>query len=264
MKAISLGFHDIDDSVPGNTSAVVYTVDQRRFGEHLLAIEEQHPLLRTIQGFSRWGTEVPVFITFDDGGSGGHVWGAPALEKHGWHGHFFITTDWIGRPGFMNREQIRELHQRGHIIGSHSCSHPERMSCLDINTLVAEWKDSCALLSDLLGAPVRVASVPGGYYSRKVAVGAAMAGIKVLFTSEPKSRTEVIDGCLVLGRYCIQRSTEPRFSGAIASGKWWPRWQQCVLWNAKKIIKALAGESYITFRRRILSRHLPDHRFARR
>lgn len=253
MRAITIGFHDLGDAPPRNTPAVMYTIDHRRFSDHLLAIEQQHPLLRTLQEFSPWGTEVPVFLTFDDGGAGGYAWGAPALEDRGWRGHFFITTDWIGRPEYMDRQQIRDLHQRGHVIGSHSCSHPERMAILSMDEMVREWKDSCALLSDLVGAPVRVASVPGGYHSRNVAVAAALAGIKVLFTSEPTSATAVVDGCLVLGRYCIQRHTPPEVSGTIAAGHLWPRWRQSALWETKKILKTLAGESYVTIRRRLLS-----------
>ena len=50
------------------------------------------------------------------------------LERYGWPGYFFVATDWIGRPGFLNAAQFRELDSRGHVIGSHSCSYPERMA----------------------------------------------------------------------------------------------------------------------------------------
>lgn len=262
MRAITIGYHDVLDghrAAPG----AVYTLEQRQFWNHLLAIEQRQPPLTTIQRFCRWGAEVPVFITFDDGTSGGYTCSAGALEQHQWRGHFFITTDWIGRPGYMNCEQIRELHGRGHVIGSHSCSHPERMAYLSTDELMREWKDSCAVLSDILGTSVRVASVPGGYYSRKLALAAAAVGIEVLFNSEPTSATAVVEGCLVLGRYCIQKYTPPEVSGAIAAGHIWPRWQQSVLWETKKILKTLAGESYVTARRRLLSRLMSEERPTR-
>lgn len=257
MRAITIGYHDVlADQRPA--PGAIYTLDQAHFRNHLLAIERRRPPLRTIQRSCKLGPEVPVFLTFDDGAVGGYTWCAGALEQHEWRGHFFITTDWIGLPGYMDREQIRELHGRGHVIGSHSCSHPERMSYLSTDELVREWKDSCAVLGDILGTAVRVASVPGGYYSRKVALAAAAVGIEVLFNSEPTSATAIVEGCLVLGRYCIQRYTAPEVSGAIAAGHIWPRWQQSALWATKKILKVLAGESYVTVRRQLLSRLMSE------
>jgi len=81
------------------------------------------------------------------------------------------------RRASLPAEQIRDLHQRGHIIGSHSCSHPKRMSFCSRAELLQEWGRSCEILAGILGAPVTVASVPGGFYSRAVAEAAAEAGI---------------------------------------------------------------------------------------
>jgi hypothetical protein len=96
--------------------------------------------------------------------------------------------------------------------------------------------------------------VADGYYSRKVGEAAAAAGIQVLFTSEPSAKVSVVDGCLILGRYSIQSRTPAGVSGAIAARNRWPRLRQAMLWQAKKPIKAIAGESYFTIRRLLLSR----------
>jgi len=197
---------------------------------------------------------VPLFLTFDDGAVSSYTCVAGELEQRGWRGHFFVTTDWTGRPGFLAARQIRELHARGHVIGSHSCSHPARMSKLSWEELLREWKESCAILSDILQEPVVTASVADGYYSLKVGKAAAAAGIQVLFTSEPSAKVSNVDGCLILGRYSIQSHTPARVSGAIAARNRWPRLRQAILWQAKKPVKALAGESYFTIRRLLLSR----------
>lgn len=263
MRAITIGYHDVLDERRASQGIIsppvtVYTLEQQHFRDHLQFIEQRKVPIRTIQRLCTWGGGVPVFMTFDDGAVGAYTCSAGALEQRQWRGHFFITTDWIGRPGYMDCKQIRELHDRGHVIGSHSCSHPERMSHLSGDELVREWKESCAILSGILGTSVKVASVPGGYYSRKVALAAAAAGIEVLFNSEPTSGTAVVGGCLVLGRYCIQRHTPPEVSGAIAAGRLWPRWQQSVLWGTKKILKALAGESYLAIRHQLMSRLMSE------
>jgi peptidoglycan/xylan/chitin deacetylase (PgdA/CDA1 family) len=253
MRAISLCFHDVADTTPLDLSSAVYTISREDLLAHLSAIGRGNPAVGTISQFSTWQIDVPVFLTFDDGGLGDFQYAAPALEDHRWRGHFFITTNWIDQPGYMSRVQLRELHNRGHVIGSHSRSHPERMSALALPELLSEWEESCAILRDILEVPVRTASVAGGYYSRRVAVAAALTGIRVLFTSEPTSTVDIVDGCLVLGRYSIQRCTHPEVSGSIAAGEVWHRWHQCGLWNSKKLVKTLAGESYIMLRRRLLS-----------
>jgi peptidoglycan/xylan/chitin deacetylase (PgdA/CDA1 family) len=199
---------------------------------------------------------VPAFLTFDDGELGSYHWVAPELESRGWRGHFFITTDWIGRQGFMDRGQIRELRKRGHVIGSHSCTHPARMSKLGWGELMKEWSESCAILSDLLGEKVKLASVPDGYYRRHVGEAAAAAGIEVLFTSEATAATAVLNGCLILGRYFIRIHTPPMVSGAIAAGQILPRLRQTLLWEVKKSAKALTGETYFALRRYLLSQVL--------
>jgi hypothetical protein len=128
------------------------------------------------------------------------------------------------------------------------------MSKLSWAELLREWKDSCAILTDILREPVVTASVADGYYSRKVGKAAAAAGIQVLFTSEPSAKVAVVDGCLILGRYSIQSQTPAAVSGAIAARNQWPRLRQSILWQAKKPVKAIAGESYFTIRRLLLSR----------
>lgn len=261
MKAVSLAYHDVTDRSDGvpRSYKSLYKLDRKDFHNHILSIRQQgqQAAVRSIDRFRPWEHEVPVFLTFDDGELGAYRYVADELEQYGWRAHFFITTSWIGRTGFLDRRQIRELRSRGHVIGSHSCSHPARMSHLGWNELTKEWSESCAILGDILGEQVRVASVPDGYYSRTVGRTAAAAGIEVLFTSEATSASSVLEGCLVLGRYLIQIHTPPAVSGAIAARRVWPRWRQTVLWNAKKPLKALTGESYSAIRRYLISRALP-------
>ena len=259
MRARTIGFHDVTDDLSvsrdhSRPGLVLYALTSRGFRSHLEAIREQGVRVTTVdQPESRKG-DMPVFLTFDDGALGSYTWAADELEKNGWRGHFFIVTDWIGRPGFLDSRMIRHLRERGHVVGTHTCSHPARMSHLHWPDLVKEWSESCLTLSNILGEPVRVGSVPNGCYTHKVGRAAATAGIKVLFTSEPTVATTILDGCVILGRYSIRRDTTPAVSGAVAAGRTWPRWRQTLLWKAKKPVKVLGGESFLAFRRYLISR----------
>ena len=247
MNALSLMYHDVVENGQWDSSgfpgpeAAVYKLSAEDFEQHLNAIESVRAPISLI-GPESWRGR-PVFLTFDDGGRSA-VNIASALERRGWRGHFFLTTDRLGEPAFLRREQARELRGRGHVIGSHSCSHPPRISRCDDAELARQWSESVRVLSELIGEPVTVASVPGGFYSRRVAEAAAAAGIRNLFTSEPTAVVAVVDGCAVLGRYYLQRGMAPEMSAAFAAGRRSPRFRQAMLWHLKKAAKTLAGGAY--------------------
>jgi peptidoglycan/xylan/chitin deacetylase (PgdA/CDA1 family) len=247
MSAISLLYHDVvppgdfgASGFPGG-DANIYKLELPEFERHLAAIQ------------SRVSNSIPFLLTFDDGGSSAHEYIADMLESRGWRGHFFVTTNWIGRTSFLSSAQIRDLHTRGHIIGSHSCSHPERMSHCTRQLLLTEWSNSVAALSDIVGSRVTAASVPGGYYARNVAEAASDAGITTLFTSEPQSNTHVVERCTVTGRYTIQQGVKASTAAAIAAGEILPRYRQLAFWNAKKLAKIAGGKSWLALRKRILA-----------
>lgn len=261
MKAIALGYHDVEDREstawdPDRPGRALYTLDKKKFRQHLEKIHECTGRTRVgvINGKYKWEGETPVFLTFDDGGIGSYTCAASELEAHNWRGHFLVTTDWIGQPGFLTPAHIRELHARGHVIGSHTCSHPARMSSLTWAQLRREWSTSRAILSDIIGADVSVASVSNGYYSRKVAEAAAMSGIKVLFTSEPTVATTKVSDCLVIGRYSVIGCSPVALSARLALGCKMTRWRQTVSWQLKKSVKTVAGPYYTTIRVALLHR----------
>jgi len=264
MHAYSLMYHDVvpigaadDSGFPGGDAAI-YKLEEPQFRAHMRAITDAV----VARGYDRPGAadlaraphgRTAVLLHFDDGGASAlHV--ADVLEEHGWRGYFHITTDRIGDAGFVTGADVRALHERGHIVGSHSASHPPRISALPRAEIEREWSRSVAVLSELCGAPVTVASVPGGYSSREVIEAADRAGIEILFHSEPESSYDWVRGCLVLGRYAIKRATSATEAADIAVGARAPRWRQWALWNAKKAAKRLGGTHWLSMRKRILNR----------
>ena len=258
-RAIAIMYHDVvsgDLSSSGfdGPGADIYKLERAEFAAHLDALRFAPS---TVDGQSTSGereTGRPVFLTFDDGGVSAHTHIAPLLEARGWRGIFFVTTDRIGTRGFLDAEQIRDLARRGHVIGSHSCSHPRRISDCSSDELRHEWADSVAILAEILRAPVETASVPGGFYSDAVGAAAAHAGIRVLFTSEPTMRIASIDDCILIGRYGVWRGMPTTTTGRIAAGERVPRWRQSVWWTIKKAAKSIPGDPYAKVRGLLLAR----------
>lgn len=196
----------------------------------------------------------PFTLTFDDGGKSAHSVIAPLLEGLGWRGHFFVATDMIGQPSFLDEAEVLDLHRRGHVIGSHSASHPERMSSLSPAELFEEWRGSLTRLSAVIGADVRVASVPNGYYSLDVARAASAAGIRALFTSEPTVTAVKVSDCLVLGRFSVVARTAPSAAAALVGHSPIDRLKQSCSWSVRKFAKSVAGEHYLALRSKLLRR----------
>lgn len=199
-------------------------------------------------------------LTFDDGGSSAPAVGEE-LARRGWRAHFFVVTGLIGKRAFVDGGAIRELHAMGHVVGSHSASHPDRMSSFAPAELLQEWSASVGALSDLLGEQVRAASVPGGFYTRAVAVAAAEAGIVTLFTSEPVRSPRSVGACLVVGRLSVREDTSAATVARAASGMPGPWLRQLTGWNSRKPLKKVLGGRY----ERVYARYSQLHdRTARR
>src|SRR5262245_12587099 len=99
MMPLALLYHDVLESGSYDSSgfpgagAARYKLSLGEFQAHLAAIAAVS------------ATAAPPMLTFDDGGSSSCRI-ATELERYGWLGHFFVTTDRIGSPGFLNAGQI--------------------------------------------------------------------------------------------------------------------------------------------------------------
>jgi len=236
MRAVSLLFHDVYERDPresgfASDAADRYKLPVAAFDAHLDAIASVR--------------NVPFLITADDGGASYYTLLADRLEARGWRGYCFVSTDLIGSRGFLDAAQIRELDERGHLIGSHSASHPTRFSICSPEQMRLEWTRSRQVLEDILGHDVTLASVPGGYYSKAVGRSARDAGLQLLFNSEPVTAVHHEDECTVAGRYTIRRGDAPELSRRLLLPSPWARWGAWTRWNAKGLVKPLLGPAYM-------------------
>jgi peptidoglycan/xylan/chitin deacetylase (PgdA/CDA1 family) len=246
----TLMYHDIASRARqaevgfGGPLASRYKLEPDAFEAHLDALAATGLRVGTLDA-----NESPpqLLLSFDDGGSSALL-AAEALERRGWHGQFFITTGRLGTPGFLSAEELRELARRGHAIGGHSHTHPTYMGRLSREELDREWARSRDVIGEILGAPPRTASVPGGYLSRAVIASAAAAGYELLFTSEPTARV-AHDELVVRGRYTIWATTPARVAAAYASGRRLACGRLWLEWNTKKLAKRASPAAYQALRR---------------
>jgi peptidoglycan/xylan/chitin deacetylase (PgdA/CDA1 family) len=251
-------YHDVaprgrEDSTgfPGQDAAR-YKLAPEAFDNHLRAIAER--AVHAPVTLDRVDLSASLLLTFDDGGVSATEYVADALERRGWRGHFFVTTAYIDRPGFLCRGHIRALRQRGHVVGSHSHTHPLGMGRCNESRQRMEWTRSVALLSDILGEPILAASVPGGHYTDLVGRTALDAGVRFLLTSRPTMQIRSVDGLAIIGRYAVRRATSAATVSAAAAGHEWCWRRQAAAWQLREVCKAFGGPLYRRGRERLLGR----------
>jgi peptidoglycan/xylan/chitin deacetylase (PgdA/CDA1 family) len=224
LTIATLAYHDVTDH-PTETgfqraAAVPYKLPVAAFRQHLdaIAAAPYRPTLITDIDLTRGGRY--LLLSVDDGARSALL-AAEELSRHGWRAHFFITTGRLGSRGFLDAAGVRALHDAGHIVGSHSHTHPDIFRELSDAAMRAEWAESVARVSEITGAPCLAASVPGGDTSDDVRRTAAEAGLRYLFTSEPTLTPRRADGCWELGRYCPKVGTDAEYIGRLARFEAW-------------------------------------------
>ena len=217
-------FHEVTDDSRATglqrPGAAPFRLSPGRFVDHLDAIARSPWPIRRVTEVAGPTDGRSLLLTFDDGGRSALA-AADELSRRGWRGHFFIITSRIGTRTFLEPGEIRYLHECGHVVGSHSHTHPDIFRELPLATMLGEWRTSAAILSDLLGAPCDAASVPGGEISSLVLGASAAAGFRYLFTIEPVVRPGRVRECRIFGRYLVKSRTPPSRVGHLARFHGW-------------------------------------------
>lgn len=235
--------HDVTESGFQNKTALKYKVFSDAFDEQVKSVR--------IYLQSKRLSDSTVSFTFDDGGESFITNAAPILEKYGFRGVFFVSTGYIGNKGFLDAEQIKELAKRGHRIGSHSHSHPERMTALSSKEIQDEWSISQMMLNEVLGYKPTLASIPNGYSSPEVIKSMVSSGIKDIYTSFPTSKVKIKQNFTLIGRYAItsDMSTEEVLSIVTSSYK---RFKISCRQQILDFAKRLLGNYYLEIREKLI------------
>lgn len=164
---VCLLYHDVTTAEPRVSGGPAHFAVSRR------ALERQLGLLRDwgYQGCSIAAglndpTERSVAISFDDGQLGQFAYALPILTAHATSATFFVTTSWVGRPGYMSWDQLREMKAAGMSIQSHTHTHPF-LSELDASDLEFELRTSKMELDEHLEQETDALALPGGDWPRR-------------------------------------------------------------------------------------------------
>lgn len=232
-------YHDIvttTDKSSGfqNKNAFQYKVEKSVFEEQVKALQGKD-----------------VVFTFDDGGESFLTKAVPLLERYGFKGVFFISTIYIGTQGFLTKDQVKALAERGHVVGSHSHTHPEIFTKLSREEIREEWRKSYDILEDILGKKDLPMSIPNGYASKTIMEEAIKCGFTDIYTSQPTTKIKLFQKHNIIGRYVVHDNMTTNDVLRIVNSKGF-RLKMALKWQALNLVKGVLGESYDKLKAKIM------------
>jgi peptidoglycan/xylan/chitin deacetylase (PgdA/CDA1 family) len=162
------------------------TITPERFSEHMKILADSGYttiLPDDLYAFYTLGTELPakpVIISFDDNTLSQYEHALPVLNKHGFKAVFFIMTVSIGRPGYMNREQMKQLHQEGHNLGIHTWDH-HKVTLYSNDDWKIQLDEPMKTLEGITGETARYFAYPHGVWNKDAIPYLRKRGIRMAF-----------------------------------------------------------------------------------
>ena len=122
----------------------------------------------------------PIIISFDDTHTDQYNIALPELNKYEFKAVFFIMTVSLGRPGYMSRQQVKQLADDGHVIGSHTWNHKNVKTYTEEDWPVQVEKP-VKQLEAITGRPVHYFAYPFGLWNKEAILKLKQNGFKAAF-----------------------------------------------------------------------------------
>jgi peptidoglycan/xylan/chitin deacetylase (PgdA/CDA1 family) len=197
----------------------------------------------------RYPQKPSVAITFDDGCETDLIAAAPVLREYGFRATFYLTSGFLGTPGYLSADQVRALHALGFEIGCHSMTHPY-LSDLPNAQLKREIVDAKLQIEQIVGHVIEHFSCPGGRYDRRTLEMARRAGFRTVANSRCHANS-ADTGLYELGRVAMLRDLPLGEFGATCQGRglWKKQLQD---WTLHGVRRALGNDVYDQVRAALL------------
>ena len=127
----------------------------------------------------------PIMLTYDDSDLDQYKIAAPEMKKHGFRGVFFIMTVSLGRSIYMNRAQVKELSDEGHVIASHTWDH-KNVKKYEEDDWETQIVKPVRQLEEITGKKIRYFAYPFGAWNKEAIPELKKYDIKAAFQLSTK------------------------------------------------------------------------------
>ncbi|MEO8405710.1 MAG: polysaccharide deacetylase family protein, partial [Chitinophagaceae bacterium] len=155
----------------------------------------------------------PIMLTFDDTRIDQFDVARTVLQKYGYKGVYFIMTVSLGRPGYMTKEQVKQLSDEGNTIGSHTWDH-HNVKLYAGNDWVTQIEKPSKQLEAITGKRIDYFAYPFGLWNKEAIPHLKEHGFKI-----------------AMQLYAKRDETDPLFTvqRIIVPGEWSPEGLQKVI-----------------------------------
>ncbi len=108
-----------------------------------------------------------TLITFDDGWKGVFINAYPIMRERDLKGRLYVVPSFVGKEGYMDWEEIKELVNYGFEVGSHTYSHKNLLNLSD-EEIKFEIEEASKVIKEKLGIDVKHFAYPYGKYDNRV------------------------------------------------------------------------------------------------
>jgi len=137
---------------------------------------------------TKTGPSKPVVITFDDNNLSAYDVALPLLQKYGHIATYYLVTNKLKNPNFIDAERAKDLAAKGMDIQSHTVTHAT-LTALGQKKLDAELADSRVQLEALIGKPVMHIAYPSTAHNKTVRERTKNAGYATGTIMDPRWAT---------------------------------------------------------------------------
>jgi peptidoglycan/xylan/chitin deacetylase (PgdA/CDA1 family) len=238
---VYLMYHEIElpgrplcQSEPGY---VRYILTDRTFRDQMQWMKQSGFRGLSVGEALHYPQEPAVCITFDDGCETDLIAASPVLRAAGFHATFYITTGFLGTPGHLSAQQLRELDALGFEIGCHSMTHPYLPDLPELE-LKREIVDAKLEIEQILGHAIEHFSCPGGRYDGRTLEMARRAGFRSVANSLCRVNSANTSP-FALGRVAIRRGVSAQEFATICEGR--GLWKKQLLDRTRLGLQQLLG-----------------------
>ena len=182
-----LCFHQVRDwTAADSPTARAIITPPSRFAAQMAALAEAgYTAIRPDQllAWLQYGTALParpVMLSFDDASEGQYTNALPVLTQHRFTATFFVMTVVLGKPRWLSRDQVRDLHRRGMTIGAHTWDH-HPVTGYSGGDWQVQLVQPARDLAALTGQPVRLFAYPYGLWNQAALPHVRAAGYQAAF-----------------------------------------------------------------------------------
>jgi hypothetical protein len=108
-----------------------------------------------------------VVFTFDDGYFNNYTAAFPMLQEYGYHASFYAIGKMVDTPDYMTFAQMKEMHDAGMEIGSHTMSH-DPLTIIADKYLPWEVYEPYNMFSRKMGFGIAGIAFPNGALDKRV------------------------------------------------------------------------------------------------